>query len=94
MNEYEYGPPKNIFLEDIIAKPLMLQFYDKMLEKKSKENVSLEVKPEPLDSVKETCIALLSQDIARVSIMFESNYYVLTNTNVRITFFDQISALG
>ena len=91
----EWGPPKNIPESDKIVKPLMVQFLEKMLEyKHSKENLSLEIKDDPFDSVKETCIALLSQDIARVTIMFESNHYVLTNTNVRVTFFDQISALG
>ena len=90
-----WGPPANIHKYDEIVKPTLVQFLEKMLEyKQSKENVSLEVKYDPFDSVKETCIALLSQDVARVSIMFESNYYVLTNTNVRVTFFDQISALG
>ena len=90
---YDRQLPRNIPMSDYIAKPLMLQFYEKMQEYK---NVSLEVKGrnDILDSVKETCKAILSQDIARVSIMFESNYYVLTNTNVRVTFFDQISALG
>ena len=90
---YDRRLPRNIPMSDYIAKPLMLQFYEKMQEYK---NVSLEVKGrnDILDSVKETCKAILSQDIARVSIMFESNYYVLTNTNVRVTFFDQISALG
>ena len=90
---YDRRLPRNIPMSDYISKPLMLQFYEKMQEYK---NVSLEVKGrnDILDSVKETCKAILSQDIARVSIMFESNYYVLTNTNVRVTFFDQISALG
>ena len=96
------GLPTNIPESDYFWKPSILQFYEKMVEHNhSKENVRLEVAVEAtlhdaalMDNIKETCIALLSQDVARVSIMFESDYYVLTNTNVRITFFDQLSALG
>ena len=88
------GLPTNIPLKDYVSKPLMLQFYEKMQEyKQSNGNGNLEFTSH-FDSIKETCKALISQDVARVSIMFESNYYVLTNTNVRVTFFDQISALG
>ena len=88
---YDRHLPTNVPFNDYISKPLMVQFYEKMQEyQRLKENVSL-IKS---IHVKETCKALLSQDIARVSIMYESNYYVLTNTNVRVTFFDQISALG
>ena len=93
------GLPKNIPMLDYIQKPAMLQFFDKMQDyKESHENVSLEIKGnsyvDRLASIQETCKALLSKDVARVSIMFESNYYVLTKTNVRVTFFDKISALG
>ena len=93
------GLPKNIPMLDYIQKPAMLQFFDKMQDyKESHENVSLEVNGnsyvDRLASIQETCKALSSKDVARVSIMFESNYYVLTKTNVRVTFFDKISALG
>ena len=86
---YDRRLPRNIPMTDYISKPLMLQFYEKMQEYK---NVSLEVKGrnDILDSVKETCKALLSQDIARVSIMFESNYYVLTIEKYQMMLFQNI----
>ena len=91
------GLPTNIPYDDYIQKPVMLQSFEKMKKyKESNGNVVPYVyrKYQKMFSIQETCVKLLSQDVARVSIMFESDYYVLTNTNVRVTFFDQISALG
>ena len=45
-------------------------------------------------SIKETCKLLIAKDIARVSIMFESEKYMLTKSNVRVTFVDRLSTFG
>ena len=45
-------------------------------------------------SIKETCKLLIAKDTARVSIMFESEKYMLTKSNVRVTFVDRLSTFG
>ena len=43
---------------------------------------------------RETCKALIKQDLARVSFQFESKQYVLTKTNIRVSFNDKLSSFG
>ena len=57
----------------------------------SKERVELK---DYMKSVEETCKLLITKDLARVSIMFESEKYVLTKSNVRVTFVDRLSTFG
>ena len=42
----------------------------------------------------EICESLVDKDIARVSVMFNSNRYVRTTTTIRVTILDMISSFG
>ena len=44
--------------------------------------------------ITEICESLVDQDIARVSVMFNSNRYVRTTTTMRVTILDMISSFG
>ena len=48
----------------------------------------------PETMIQDVCKALVDQDIARVSVMFASNRYVRTTTNIRVTFLDMVSSFG
>ena len=45
-------------------------------------------------AIQDICKSLVDQDIARVSVMFESKRYVRTTTNIRVTFLDMVSSFG
>ena len=65
--------------------------YKKRMEDKA-YNFDMSFLPDPM--VKDICESLVDQDIARVSVMFDSKRYVRTTTSIRIKFSDMFLTLN
>ena len=86
--------------ESYLAKLLLENGYSKQyyeyLKLKEDDDYKLDtsniIVPELI--IQNICQALVDQDIAMVSVMFERKRFVRTKTNIRVTFLDMLSAFG
>ena len=65
--------------------------YKKRMEN-DEYNFDMSFLPDPM--IKDICESLVDQDIARVSVMFDSKRYVRTTTSIRVKFSDMVSSFG